>query len=130
MAVGFQGCLYRKYFSHVGSNGDPFCFQEGKTEWASEGRTSNGNQFVNSHQKNVRSITNVFEHTGNSKSICKRVDKTSVYSVEWAGKTQGKFSDKKKLKIFVGQFQYSIYGGKNKMKPFDLEKALKESLTS
>lgn len=40
MAVGFQGCLYRKYFSHVGSNGDPFCFQEGKTEWASEGRTS------------------------------------------------------------------------------------------
>ena len=40
MAVGFQGCLYRKYFSHVGSNGGPFCFQEGKTEWASEGRTS------------------------------------------------------------------------------------------
>ena len=44
------------------------------------------------------------------KAFVKRVDKTSVYSVEWAGKTQGKFSDKKIAKDFCDSFNIRMYG--------------------
>ena len=44
------------------------------------------------------------------KAFVKRVDKTSVYSVEWAGKTQGRFSDKKTAKDFCDSFNIRMYG--------------------